>query len=61
MDKRNDEKSPAAEGTDSAGKRKLKHQKEQKGDRHRQQQFEGDLPDHGGPQGQKDKDYQRKY
>ena len=61
MDKRDDAKSPAAEGTGSTGKRKLKHQKEEKGDRHRQQQFERDLPDHGGPQGQKDKDYQRKY
>ena len=55
-----DEKAPPADGTDSDGKRKLKHQKERKGDRQRQQQYERDLPDHGGPQGRKDKDYQRK-
>ena len=61
MDKRDDAKSPAAEGTDTAGKRKLRHQKEQKSDRLRQQQFERDRPDRGGPQGRKDKDYQRKY
>jgi hypothetical protein len=59
MDTREGEKTPAGDG-DSDGKRKLKHQKERKGDRQRQQQFERDLPEHGGPQGQKDKDYQRK-
>ena len=60
MDTREGEKTPASDDTDSDGKRKLKHQKERKGDRQRQQQFERDLPEHGGPQGQKDKDYQRK-
>ena len=60
MNTRDGDKAPAADGTDSDGKRTLKHEKERKGDRQRQQQFERDVPDHGGPQGQKDKDYQRK-
>ena len=60
MDTREGEKTPASDGSDSGGKRKLKHQKERKVDRQRQQQFERDLPEHGGPQGKKDKDYQRK-
>ena len=60
MDTRDGDNTPANNGTDSEGKRKLKYDKEQKGDRQRQQQFEKDLPDHGGPQGRKDKDYQRR-
>ena len=52
MDTRDGDNTPATDGTDSEGKRKLKHDKEQKGDRQRQQQF--------GPQGRKDKDYQRR-
>ena len=40
MDTRDGDNTPATDGTDSEGKRKLKHDKEQKGDRQRQQQFE---------------------
>jgi hypothetical protein len=38
---------------------KEKYRGEEKQDRQRQRQKEADRPDRGGPQGQKDKDFQR--
>ena len=40
---------------------KDKYQKEEEQDRQRQRQKEADRPDRGGPQGRKDKDFQRKF
>ena len=40
---------------------KDKYRGEEKQDRQRQRQKEADRPDHGGPQGRKDKDFQRKF
>ena len=40
---------------------KEKYQAEEKQDRQRQRQNEADRPDRGGPQGRKDKDFQRKF
>jgi hypothetical protein len=41
--------------------RKAKHRDEEMKDRQRQQQHKADRPDRGGPQGRKDKDFQRKF
>jgi hypothetical protein len=40
---------------------KDKYQGEAASDRQRQRQHDADLPGHGGPQGRKDKDFQRKF
>jgi hypothetical protein len=40
--------------------KKAKHQNEAVKDRQRQRQHDADRPDRGGPQGRKDKDFQRK-
>jgi hypothetical protein len=40
---------------------KDKYRGEEKQDRQRQRQKEADRPDRGGPQGRKDKDFQRKF
>ena len=40
---------------------KDKYRGQEKQDRHRQGQKEADRPDRGGPQGRKDKDFQRKF
>ena len=48
-------KGPAELGT------KDKYQSEAAKDRQRQRQHDADRPDRGGPQGRKDKDFQRKF
>ena len=40
---------------------KDKYQGEAARDRQRHRQHDADLPGHGGPQGRKDKDFQRKF
>ena len=44
-----------------AGDEKRKSQQEKKSARLRQQQHDRERSDRGGPQGQKDKDFQRKF
>jgi hypothetical protein len=40
---------------------KEKFRFQERRDRHPQREHEGDRPDRGGPQGRKDKDFQRKF
>ena len=40
---------------------KAKHRNEAAKDRQKQRQHDADRPDRGGPQGRKDKDFQRKF
>ena len=40
---------------------KEKFRFQERRDRHRQREHEGDRPDRGGPQGRKDKDFQRRF
>jgi hypothetical protein len=45
-----------AKGEDERNRKREKH-----ADRHRQEQHQQSRPDRGGPQGKKDKDFQRKF
>ena len=55
---REPERSPNA-AADEGRKHKVRQEKTQ--DRQRQQHHDADRPDRGGPQGRKDKDFQRKF
>jgi hypothetical protein len=57
MDHQDEKRGAAHEGTKGEGHRK----REKHADRHRQEQHEQSRPDRGGPQGKKDKDFQRKF
>ena len=59
MDEREEKKKST--GDRPKGDDKRTHQQEKKSDRLRQEQHEHDRPDRGGPQGKKDKDFQRKF
>jgi hypothetical protein len=53
---------PAAKRASSKGQAaERKYRLEERADRTRKRQIESERPDRGGPQGRKDKDFQRKY
>jgi hypothetical protein len=55
------EGNPATKRASSRGQAEKKYRLEKRADRTRKRQIDSERPDRGGPQGQKDKDFQRKH